>query len=163
MAWNAYRINDLRSQLEGTVHIPWVVASGCCRIEIENASAATYNWRRLGVQELAVHPSEADLMIVAGWINPELRSEIELVYSQLRGRKSVIAVGACALSGSPYLASGETPVLASDILPVDVFVPGCPPRPELILDAIRLLKEKIVPGPDHESVLHEALRDVGRG
>ncbi len=162
MAWHAFRLQEFRNSLEAMVQFPWIMASGCCRIEVENASTATYDWRRLGVQNLALHPTEADTLIVAGWINHEMKSEIENVYAQLRGSKSVIAVGACALSGSPYRMSGESLILASDILPVDVFVPGCPPRPELILDAIRLLKEKIVPGPDHESVLHEALRDTSR-
>lgn len=161
MTWLSVQSSKLVSHLESKIHIPWIVASGCCRVELENASSSTYDWKRLGVEDVAVHPSESDLLIVAGWINPELQREIESAYNHMSGRKSVIAVGACALSGSPYkVRNGK--ITVSDIVPVDVFVPGCPPKPESILDAIRLLKEKILPGPDQRTVLHEALKDAPR-
>lgn len=142
--------------------MPFIRSYGCCSTEIENAISSTYDWSRLGVVEAALAPSESDLLIVAGWITPEVAEELKQAHNQLMGKKSVIAIGACAISGGPYLASKEKPILVHNILPVDIYVPGCPPRPEAILEAIKLLKQKLKPGPDQLSVLYRALRDQAR-
>ena len=92
-------------------HFPWILGTGCCRIEIENAGLATYDWQRLGVDAIAQHPSQADLLIVAGWINSKRAEEIKSVFAQMRKPTSVIAVGACSISGSPYFIASERPVL----------------------------------------------------
>lgn len=158
MSWFLSQFEKISHQMQATVHIPVLKAYGCCQIEVENVTASTYDWSRLGIQREA-DPREADLLLVAGWISPSLKSELESVYKQLVGKKSVIAIGACAISGAPYQNSGEKLITVSDFLPVDVFVPGCPPRPEAILEAIRILNLKIRPGPDQRAVLSEALRD----
>lgn len=160
--WLKTKLDNFTLHMETHVHLPFVVANGCCQIELENVASSTYDWRRLGVQKVAIQPDEADLLIVAGWINPQVAEELKRVHSSLVGRKSVIAVGACAISGGPYLASNQKPILASDILPVDVYVPGCPPRPESLIEAIRLLKYKLQPQPDRMSVLYSALKDNTR-
>lgn len=69
MGWFSFKTGNLVSRLESNVHVPWIVSSGCCQIELENAASATYDWGRLGVEDIACHPSEADILIVAGWIN----------------------------------------------------------------------------------------------
>lgn len=148
--------------MESHVHFPFIVASGCCKSELENVMSSTYDWSRLGVQRQAEDPQDADLLIVAGWIDPSFAQDLREVYVKLIGRKSVIAVGACSISGGPYLTSGVKPVLAADILPVDVFVPGCPPRPEAIIEAVRLLKDKMRPKPSPTTVLYSALKDHSR-
>jgi len=144
------------------VQVPWLMVKGCCKIEVENIRTATYDWTRLGVEDIAQHPSEADVMIVGGWVTSSYADELKNVYSQLSGMRSVIAVGACALSGAPYAASGETIIKVSDILPVDVFVPGCPPRPEAVLEAIQALRLKQKPQKDQKKVIYEALKGPNR-
>ena len=162
--WIKLNFDRIMNQLESNLHVPWILATGCCRVELENVGSATYDWHRLGVEKMGEHPSQADLLIVAGWVNESLKKEIELAYKQLSGQKMVMAVGACAISGSPYSNGhySNRPILVSDIIPVDVVVPGCPPRPEMLLDALRLLKQKILPGPDQRKVLYEALRQTPR-
>lgn len=140
------------------VHVPWIQVTGCCFVEIETARSSTYDWSRLGVIEMASSPEEADLLIIGGWINKQSADEIKTIYQQLGGTKSVLAIGACALSGSPYEIGTKQLICAKDIVPVDVFVPGCPPRPEMILDGIRLLQKKVSPDPKQEIVLFGALK-----
>ena len=87
---------------------------------------------------------------------------VKATYEKMQKPTRVIAVGACALSGSPYkLAYGsenQKIIKAEDIIPVDVYVPGCPPRPEALLSAVLELQRKISPGPTSREVLHEALK-----
>lgn len=157
--WFKTKIDNLIANMESHIHFPYIVANGCCRPEVENVASSTYDWSRLGVQKECDEPEQADLLIVAGWINESVATDLKDIYKNLIGRRSVIAVGACALSGGPYAVSGQKPVLVSDILPVDVYVPGCPPRPEAIIEAVRLLKFKMQPRPDQTSVLYSALKD----
>ena len=162
MSFVNLNLSELYRKVESNVQFPWISALGCCTFEVQNAMSSTYDWRRLGVQQQVSDPCEADVMIVAGWINESFKEEILAAYTKLGGRRSVIAVGACAISGAPYSMATKKMILVSDILPVDVFVPGCPPRPEAILDAIRLLKQKILPGPNQTAVLYEALKETPR-
>lgn len=149
---------QLLDQFEGLVYIPWTMIGGCCAIEVQNAGEATYDWKRLGVQSSATQPAQADVLIVGGWITPEFAEKIKVAYSQLAGHRYVIAVGACALSGAPYAVSGEKVIKLSDVLPVDVYVPGCPPRPEALIEAIQVLKGKSKPIHDQRKVIYEALK-----
>jgi NADH:ubiquinone oxidoreductase subunit B-like Fe-S oxidoreductase len=123
---------------------------------------STYDWRRLGVGRLVDSPSQADVLLVGGWINDSRCEEIKAAYSEMVGAKSVIAVGSCVLSGSPYAPGASKTILASQILPVDVFVPGCPPRPEALLEAFHLLKQKRRPSKDQDKIIYEALRGPSR-
>lgn len=131
---------------------------GCCALEVQNAGEATYGWKRLGMQAVATHPSQADVLIVGGWVSSEFAEQLKLAYAALAGHRYVIVVGACAISGSPYSTSGEKIIKVSDILPVDVFVPGCPPRPEALIEAIQTLKNKSRPTRDQRKVIYEALK-----
>ncbi|MGE3973495.1 MAG: NADH-quinone oxidoreductase subunit B [Bdellovibrionales bacterium] len=155
-------LKNLVDAVERKVHVPWVMVKGCCNLEVENASTATYDWTRLGVENVAQHPSEADVMIVGGWVDAQFVEELKSAYFQLSGIRAVIAVGACALSGAPYAASGEKILKISDVLPVDVFVPGCPPRPEAVLEAIQALRNKQKPQMDQKKVIYEALKGPNR-
>ncbi|MBX9766200.1 MAG: NADH-quinone oxidoreductase subunit NuoB [Bdellovibrionales bacterium] len=163
-AWATTRLQKLMSRLEAHSHAPWIMATGCCKIELESVRGATYDWSRLGIQDVADHPSQSDLLVVAGWINPTFKADLETVYSQLTGQKLVMAIGTCAISGAPYQMGSENAAMkVSDFLPVDIFVPGCPPRPEAMIDALRLLKKKLRPSEDHRELLISALKDIGRG
>lgn len=163
-AWATTRLQKIMSRLEAHSQAPWIMAAGCCKIELESVRGATYDWSRLGIQDVADHPSQSDLLVVAGWINPTFKADLETVYSQLTGQKLVMVIGTCAISGAPYQMGIEgAPMKVSDFLPVDMFVPGCPPRPEAMIDALRLLKKKLGPSEDHRELLISALKDIGRG
>lgn len=162
MSWLTAKYEEVVSNLEKKLHFPWILSSGCCSHELKNAGLATYDWQRLGVDDVAVDPSQANLLFIAGWINSQRAEEIKTVYRQMRKPTSVIAVGACALSGSPYniFETHAGIIKASDIVPVDVNVVGCPPRPEAILSAVLELQRKLKPGPSAREVLAEALREI---
>ncbi|HEX4923920.1 MAG TPA: NADH-quinone oxidoreductase subunit NuoB [Bdellovibrionales bacterium] len=149
---------SIEGQIERHIIVPWPLAYGCCRIEIENTMSATYDWQRLGVGRLVEKPHQADTLIVSGWINEALAEEIKAVYAQLAAPRSVIAVGACMLSGSPYATSPKKALTISELIPVDVFVPGCPPRPEAILEAFNMLKQIRNPMKNQDKVIYAALR-----
>ncbi|MDZ4677570.1 MAG: NADH-quinone oxidoreductase subunit NuoB [Oligoflexia bacterium] len=160
MSWLTTRYETIVTRLENKHHFPWVMSEGCCTTELENAGLATYDWQRLGVDDIATDPSQSNLLLIAGWINEKRAEEIKFIYDQMRKPTSVIAIGACVLSGSPYsLTRNKSEVIrASDLVPVDINVVGCPPRPEAILSAILELQKKLKPGPSAREVLHEALR-----
>src|SRR5262245_28239018 len=100
--WLHSRVDTVLTQMEAVVHFPILRTFGCCRPEIENAAASTYDWSRLGVQKSTEKPEESDLLVVSGWISPLIAEELKTVYKSMTGRRSVIAVGACTLSGGPY-------------------------------------------------------------
>jgi NADH-quinone oxidoreductase subunit B len=152
----------IEERLERKILIPKSLGLGCCGIEIQNAMSATYDWQRLGIAAVVEEPSHADVMLVSGWINPQFSDHIKSVYAQMAGPKSVIAIGACALSGAPYSLgtprAGAKAVTAASIIPVDIYVPGCPPRPEAILEALHMLRLKRNPLKDQDKIIYAALR-----
>ena len=156
MSWLTSRLETMVFYLEKKLHIPWILSEGCCTVEIENAGLATYDWQRLGVDDCAVDYSEANLLLIAGWINSERAAQIKDVYSKMQQPTQVIAIGSCVLSGSPYKDTNL--IRAQDLVPVDVFVPGCPPRPEALISAILELQRKLSPGPTSREVLSAALK-----
>lgn len=159
MSFLTTRFETLVLNLEKKIHIPWILSEGCCSHEIENAGLATYDWQRLGVDDCAIHYCEANLLLIAGWINPERAIQIKDVYSKMQKPTRVIAVGACVLSSSPYkMGQSKDLIRAQDLVPVDVFVPGCPPRPEALISAVMELQKKLSPGPTSREVLSAALK-----
>lgn len=161
--WLKTKLKNLESWAEQHSHFPFVMANGCCRPEVENAMSATYDWSRIGVNCPSDEPQECNLLIVSGWLNPIFIEEIRLAYSELSGRRLVMAVGACSIAGGPYARNDQKVTRLSDVVPVDVFVPGCPPRPEALIDAIRILKTMMGPKSDQKKVLYEALRSQSSG
>jgi NADH-quinone oxidoreductase subunit B len=149
---------SIEAHIERHILVPWPLTYGCCQIEAENAMSATYDWQRLGVGRQVERPDQADVLLISGWINEQFAEQIKTVYAQMADPKSVIAIGACALSGSPYTMKGGTPIIASKLVPVDVFVPGCPPRPEAILEAFHTLKQIRNPLKNQDKVIYAALR-----
>lgn len=152
------QLKNIYSLIESYNKVPWVMSTGCCSIELESIRSARFNWERMGLSSEAQSSNEADLLIVAGWITKSYANQIKKDYANLRGNKSVIAVGACAVSGAPYSLSGYEPILASEVVPVDIFVPGCPPRPESLLLALQQLNELKRPGKDRRSVINAAIK-----
>jgi NADH-quinone oxidoreductase subunit B len=123
----------------------WPVTFGiaCCAIEMMCAGAGRFDIDRFGAGAFRPSPRQADLMIVAGTISHKMASRIRRLYEQMPEPKYVIAMGACAIGGGPY-HSGYHVVRGVDlVVPVDVYIPGCPPRPESFLEGIMRLQDKL--------------------
>ena len=106
-------------------------------------AASRYDWDRLGVIPRA-SPRQSDLMIVAGTVNAKMALVVKRLYEQMPEPKYVLAMGVCVVGGGPYYKWGYSVVKGVDkVVPVDIYVPGCPPRPEALLDGIIKLQEKI--------------------
>ena len=123
----------------------WVFNFGlaCCSIEFISASAAKNDFIRLGVIPFAHGPRQADLLLVAGTLTDKMAPVINRLYEQMPEPKYVISFGSCSNCGGPYWDSYAVTKGVDQIIPVDVFVPGCPPRPEALLHGIVQLQEKI--------------------
>ena len=106
-------------------------------------AASRYDWDRLGVIPRA-SPRQSDLMIVAGTVNAKMALVVKKLYEQMPDPKYVLAMGVCVIGGGPYYKWGYSVVKGVDkVVPVDIYVPGCPPRPEALLDGIIKLQKKI--------------------
>jgi NADH-quinone oxidoreductase subunit B len=123
----------------------WVFNFGlaCCAIEFIAASMARHDFIRLGVIPFAPGPRQADLMVVSGTVSDKMAPAVKRLYEQMPEPKYVISFGACANCGGPYWDSYSVTKGIDQVIPVDVYVPGCPPRPEALLQGIIKLQEKI--------------------
>ncbi len=122
---------------------PLTFATSCCGIEFISLGAARYDMARFGWEVARASPRQADFMMVAGTIVHRMAPVMRRLYDQLAEPKYVIACGSCAISGGPFKKSYHVVKGIEEIVPVDVFVPGCPPRPEAMIYGIMQLSRKI--------------------
>jgi NADH-quinone oxidoreductase subunit B len=122
---------------------PLTFATSCCGIEYMAVGAARYDMARFGFEVTRASPRQADFIMVAGTITDKMAPVLKRLYDQMADPKYVIAIGACAVSGGPFRKSYHVVNGVDKILPVDVFVPGCPPRPEAMLYGMIQLQRKV--------------------
>ncbi len=133
---------------------PYVFGTACCAIEFMSTAAAQYDISRFGAEVVRYSPRQADLLLVCGTISYKQAPTLKRIYEQMAEPKWVVAVGACASSGGIY--DNYCTVQGIDtIIPVDIYISGCPPRPEAILDALMKIQEQIA----GETILQDRHKD----
>jgi NADH-quinone oxidoreductase subunit B len=115
----------------------------CCAIEMIATTMARYDLARFGAEVFRPSPRQADLMIVAGTVTKKMAPQVVRLYNQMPEPKYVISMGACAISGGPFKQGYNVLKGIDRYIPVDVYIPGCPPRPEALIDAFIMLQKKI--------------------
>lgn len=123
---------------------PLTFGTRCCAIEFMAVGASRHDMARFGFEVARATPRQADMIIISGSINYKMAPVLKRLYDQIADPKYVIAMGACAVSGGPFFYNSYSIVKGADhVIPVDIYVPGCPPRPEALLYAFLQLQKKI--------------------
>ncbi len=124
---------------------PLTFGLSCCAIEMMCCGMARFDMARYGAEVFRPSPRQSDLMIVAGTVNRKMAPALVTLYEQMPAPRYVIAMGNCAIAGGPFAVEANYDVVlgVDKLIPVDVYVPGCPPRPEALIEGILQLQEKI--------------------
>jgi NADH-quinone oxidoreductase subunit B len=122
---------------------PVICFPACCAVEFMAVASSRFDLSRFGMEILRASPRQADLMITAGTLTWKMAPQVRRIYDQMPEPKWVIAIGACGISGGIFRSSYNVVPGYNKIVPVDVYVPGCPPRPEALIYGIRMLQQKI--------------------
>jgi NADH-quinone oxidoreductase subunit B len=148
---NTFKDNILTTTVDTLINwsrsnsvFPLTFGLACCAIEMMATGAAHHDIDRFGSGAFRATPRQADLMIVAGTVTYKMAERIKVLYEQMPSPKYVIAMGACTVGGGPYAKFGYHVVKGVDlVVPVDIHLTGCPPRPEALIDALLALQQRI--------------------
>ncbi len=130
---------------------PMPLGLACCAIELMAAGASRFDISRFGAEVMRFSPRQADLLIVAGTVTYKMASAAKRIYDQMPSPKWVIAMGACASTGGMYRSYAVLQGI-DRILPVDVYISGCPPRPEALLEGLMMIQRKIEKEPSFQKL-----------
>jgi NADH-quinone oxidoreductase subunit B len=130
---------------------PMMFGLACCAIEMIAAAASRYDLARFGMEVMRPSPRQSDVMLVSGTVTKKMIPQIVRLYNQMPEPKYVIAMGACASSGGPFKEGYNVVAGVDKFIPVDVYIPGCPPTPQALLNGLMALQKKIE---------RESLKDV---
>ena len=144
-------LNYLYNWGRGNSLWPLQFGLACCAIEMIATSMSRYDLARFGAEVFRPSPRQADLMIVSGTVTKKMAPQVVRLFKQMPSPKYVIAMGACAISGGPFKQGYNVLKGIDRYIPVDVHIPGCPPRPEALLHAIMTLQRKIAQDTLHPS------------
>ena len=122
---------------------PMMFGLACCAIEMICAATSRFDFSRFGMEIMRPSPRQADLMIVAGTVTKKMIPQIVRLYNQMPEPKYVVAMGACASGGGPFKDGYNVVSGVDEFLPVDVYIPGCPPTPQALLNGLIMLQKKI--------------------
>jgi NADH-quinone oxidoreductase subunit B len=124
---------------------PMTFGLACCAIEMMAVGMARFDIARFGAEAFRPSPRQADLMIVAGTVSKKMAPAVVRLYEQMPAPKYVMALGNCAISGGPFKFEGQYGIIegVDQLIPVDAYVPGCPPRPEGLLEGLFLIQKKM--------------------
>ena len=136
------RVDTLLNWARSNSLMPMPMGLACCAIEMMAFAGPKYDAARFGSEAMRFSPRQADLMIVAGWCSYKMSHAIRRVWDQMADPKWCIAMGACASTGGMHRCYGVVQGI-DNFLPVDVYIPGCPPRPEAVLHALMDIQEKV--------------------
>jgi NADH-quinone oxidoreductase subunit B len=151
------KLDDLVNWARKHSLFPLPFGTSCCGIELMSTLASGYDMARFGAEVVRFSPRQSDLLVVAGIVNLKMAPVLRNIYDQMADPKWVISMGACASSGGIFNVYSVTQGIDT-VIPVDVYVPGCPPAPEGLLNALLRLKEMIANGETHSQRRERALR-----
>jgi NADH-quinone oxidoreductase subunit B len=141
-SWVTTRFEDLEDWAQRNSFWPFPFGTACCAIEFMSTLSSHYDVARFGSEVVRFSPRQSDVLLVAGTINDKMAPVLKKIYDQMADPKWVISMGACACSGGFYRAYHVMQGI-DEIIPVDVYVPGCPPTPEGLIYGILQLKERV--------------------
>ena len=152
--WLTTRLNSVLAWGRKNSLFPYPFGTACCAIEFMGVVSSAFDISRFGAEVVRFSPRQSDLLVVAGTVNFKQGPILKRIYEQMADPKWVIAMGVCASSGGFY--DNYSVIQGIDqLIPVDVYVPGCPPRPEQFLDAVLKLQKKIEQTTDYREELKE--------